>query len=146
MCIRDRHYAATLAASPASIRHAAAAAKRAEPHHVVTFESQTIRASVGQTLAAVTLLRERPLQGRTRVRWHTVDGSAKAGIHYTPVDSEVATFADGQRVRSLFVPILQNAGHPGARPARSFTIRIEPADDQAPGAIADAEVVIAAVD
>ena len=79
------------------------------------------------------------------MRWRTVDGTAKAGIHYEAVKSDVATFAEGQRVRSLFVPILQNASRTDSRPARTFKIRLEPAEDQAAGAIAETEVVIAAI-
>ena len=73
------------AATTAPTPKAPVSTKPSPPRHVLTFETAAVQVAVGQTLAAATLRRDRPLQGRTRMRWRTVDGTAKAGIHYEGV-------------------------------------------------------------
>lgn len=55
-----------------------------------------------------------PAQGKQSVAFETVDGTARVGIDYEAVKTQV-TFAPGQAVRVVRVPIL-----PGAKPNRYF--------------------------
>jgi hypothetical protein len=118
----------------------------AAPQISVSLKTRHVAVPFGQKLAVVTLERKPPFDSAARVRWRTVEGSAKPGVHYEPVRSELATFAEGQQVRSLFVPILKNSGTSGSRPPRSFTIQIEGGDNVVVAPLARTQVTIAGVE
>jgi hypothetical protein len=139
--------AATAQSSPnATPAPATPAPSRATPEVTVSLKARHVAVPFGQQLAVVTLERKPPFDSTARVRWRTVDGSAKAGVHYEAVRSQLATFAEGQQIRSLFVPVLKNSGTPGPRPPRSFTIQIEGGDGVLAAPLARTQVTIAGVE
>ena len=85
------------------------------------FESTAVRVSPSQSIAAVNVRRTEAATP-TQIVWSTVAGSAKPGVDYEPVDSQVVRLHQGQGVRSLYI----NIKHPpGVDEERRFSIRLE---------------------
>ena len=136
--------------SPAPVPQVAATPIRptpraSAPEATLSLQARHVAVPFGQTLAVLTLERKPPLDATARVRWRTVEGSAKAGVHYEGVRGQTVRFAEGQRVRSLFIPIRDNEGAAAARPPRSFTVQLEALDESAVGPINRAQVTIAGI-
>jgi tRNA A-37 threonylcarbamoyl transferase component Bud32 len=91
----------------------------------IGLERRQVLVSGRAVAAVITLKRTGNTSGRARVRWTTVPGTAKSPQHYRSA-SAIAEFADGQEIRTLFVPILQQ---PSNRSARTFSVALQ----RAPG-------------
>lgn len=117
----------------------------AAPPSLASFQSALIQVGSSQQLAVVNVVREKSTAGSARVAWAIVGNTAKAGIDYDVPDSPVMRFNDGQRVRSLYIPIKHPAAGGTPRTERRFTVKLQKAPDGLPpGRIARAEVVISA--
>lgn len=71
----------------------------------------------------------------TTVVWHTVDGTARAGVDYVAVTGRRVTIPAGTPRVELAVPLLRPAG----APARSFTVQIDPVPA---GTVADGSATV----
>ncbi len=71
----------------------------------IAFDSILYQAPENSGYAALTLTRTGGTQGSVSVVYTTLaDGSAQAGVNFTPV-SHVVTFADGEISKTVFVPV-----------------------------------------
>lgn len=73
------------------------------------------------TAALITIERTPSTIGEVTIEYHTVDGSAKAGVDYTPVSGQI-TFNEGQSSGSFSVPIIDNTK---VDRDRSFSIQLQ---------------------
>jgi serine/threonine protein kinase len=105
---------------------------------MVTLEQSRLEVS-GRSIAAVlTLRRTGAPTGRVSVQWRTQGGTARPSLDYEPVADEVASLADGQAVRAIFIPIKQNS----TRGMRTFNVEIKDAKGASLGGITRAVVTI----
>ncbi len=112
----------------------------------VSFDVAVISVGYAQSMAVVTLKRLKSTRGRARFAWSTTGGTAKPGVDYTPVRSKVAQFADGQAVRTLYVPLLQRTDLAASHGARNFFVRLEHIPGSpALGPVTKAEVQVAGI-
>lgn len=108
----------------------------------VSFQAATVRVGASQQMAVINVVREQPT-GRAQVTWSIIAGTAKPGVDYDPPESQIARFNDGQRVRSLYIPLKHSAAD--SRPERRFRVKLQSAPGAlAPGRIDTIEVVISA--
>jgi len=108
----------------------------------VAFESTAVRVSPSQSIAAVNVRRTEAGTGPTQIVWSTVAGSAKPGVDYEPVDSQVVRLHQGQGVRSLYITIKHP---PGVDKERRFSVRLEKTTrGPALGEPTQAEIIIGA--
>ena len=92
----------------------------------VSIDAAVISVGYAQSMAVVTLKRLKSTRGRARFAWSTVEGTARPGIDYKSVRSQIAQFADGQTIRTLYVPLLHRGDDStSAHSARSFFVRLE---------------------
>jgi hypothetical protein len=91
----------------------------------IGLERRQVLVSGRAVAAVITLKRIGSTRGRARVRWNTVLGTAQSAQHFRSA-SAIAEFADGQEIRTLFVPIMQQ---PSDRSTRTFAVALE----RAPG-------------
>lgn len=108
---------------PAPAEAPAPETRQAAPRRVgtVAFESATVRVGPSQSIAAVNV-RRTETAGTSQIVWSTVAGSAKPGVDFEPVDSQVVRLHQGQGVRSLYITIKHP---PGADKERRFSVRLE---------------------
>jgi len=87
---------------------------RAAAHESVVSFATTVPARSGEKdgLARVMLIRTGSADGAASVRYATADDSAQAGIHYQAVSGS-ATFAPGETIKSITVPLLDDAVYSG---------------------------------
>lgn len=134
--------AAEPAAAPAAKPTPATRQKQPPPRQVgsVVFDSTAVRVGPSQSIAAVNVRRTEAATGPTQIVWSTVAGSAKPGVDYESVDSQVVRFHQGQGVRSLYIVIKHP---PGAGKERRFTVRLEKnTKGPALGEPTEAEIII----
>lgn len=126
----------------AAVAKPAAVPPAAEP---ASLQSATVKVGSSQRLAVVNVVREKSTVGTARVAWSIVANTAKPGVDYEPPDSQIARFNDGQRVRSLYIPLKHPAAGSSPRAERRFTVKLEKASGAlAPGRIDRTEVIISA--
>ena len=94
---------------------------RARPAKTAGQDLPALLPRTSAVAAVIVLKRTGSAQGAVRVRWKTVPGTATPATDYESV-SGIAKFADGQTVRTLFVPILQPASR---TEPRSFTLKLQ---------------------
>lgn len=92
---------------------------------VVSFESPTLHASPMQPAVAVPVKRVRGDRGEAAFRWEVEGGTAYPGVDYAPIKPQIVRFQDGQRLRTLFIPLLHDRPRLSGRD-RSFTVSLEP--------------------
>lgn len=131
----------TKSPAPAAARGAPAAAPpAADP---ASLQSALVKVGSSQKMAVVNVVREKSTAGTARVAWSIVANTAKPGVDYESPDSQIAQFNDGQRVRSLYIPLRHPAAGSSPRPERRFTVKLQKAPGALlPGRIDRAEVVI----
>ena len=71
------------------------------------FTNDTFSVLKSATNLLVTVLRTNPNTGTASVMYATSDGTARGGVHYTPVLGTLA-FANGEQFKAFTVPILSN--------------------------------------
>lgn len=134
--------AAESAAAPAAKPTPATRQKQPPPRQVgsVAFVSTAVRVGPSQSIAAVNVRRTEAATGPTQIVWSTVAGSAKPGVDYESVDSQMVRFHQGQGVRSLYIVIKHP---PGVGQERRFTVRLEKnTKGPALGEPTEAEIII----
>lgn len=123
---RVRSTPATSAASPAPTPPQAPVEqgrkKAAPPASEIVFESSEIVTSEGSVAAVFLIKRSQPLNGRARVRWSAVSGSADAGIDFASNASGSVEFADGQAQRAIYVPLRNDLLK---EEEETFTVRLQ---------------------
>src|SRR5713226_7903586 len=95
--------------------NARASAGRSNSATSIGLATKTVLVSGRAVAAVITLKRVGNTSGRARVIWSTVSGTARPARDYNPYESAVAEFADGQEVRTLFVPLTQKVRAGAAR-------------------------------
>lgn len=106
----------------------------------MAFVSTAVRVGPSQSIAAMNVRRTEAATGPTQIVWSTVAGSAKPGVDYESVDSQVVRFHQGQGVRSLYIAIKHP---PGVAKERRFTVRLEKnTKGPALGEPTEAEIII----
>jgi serine/threonine protein kinase len=129
-------------ASAAPVARPAAAPPAAEP---ASLQSAMVKVGSSQRLAVVNVVREKSIAGTARVAWSIVANTAKPGVDYEPPDSQIARFNDGQRVRSLYIPLKHPAAGTSPGAERRFTVKLQKAPGALePGRIDRTEVIISA--
>jgi serine/threonine protein kinase len=93
----------------------------------VSFSTRTLTVGAGQTMAALNVTRSNSTAGRARVGWTIEGGTAQPGVHYQLPGSQVMEFLDGQRVRSLFIPLTPDKDSDGVRLSKTFTVKLQQA-------------------
>jgi hypothetical protein len=79
---------------------------------VLQFSNATYTANVTSGMATLTLVRNNGSQGTVTLAYATSDGTATAGVSYTPA-SGTLTFADGVTSQTFKIPILSTAAGKG---------------------------------
>lgn len=132
-----------VARSPASaVARPASAPPAAEP---ASLQSAMVKVGSSQQLAVVNVVREKSTAGTARVAWSIIANTAKPGVDYEPPDSQIARFNDGQRVRSLYIPLKHPAAGTSPGTERRFTVKLQKAPGALePGRIDRTEVIISA--
>jgi serine/threonine protein kinase len=93
----------------------------------VSFETRTLEVAAGQTIAALSVTRKDSTRGRARVAWTIEGGTARRGVHYELASPQVIEFLDGQRVRSLFIPLTPDKDAVSGRRSKTFTVKLQQA-------------------
>lgn len=110
-----------------------------------SLQSALVKVGSSQQVAVVNVVREKSTAGTARVAWSIVADTAKPGVDYESPDLQIARFNDGQRVRSIYIPLKQPAADSRPRKERRFTVKLQNAPGAlTPGRIDSAEVVISA--
>lgn len=140
---------ATDAPVAASAPPAAAVIARARPasppSSLASFQSAIVQVGSSQQMAVVNVVRENSTAGAARIAWSIIADTAKPGIDYELPDPQFMRFNDGQRVRSLYIPIKHPAAGAAPREERRFAVKLQKvAGELAPGGISRIEVVIGA--
>ncbi|KAM8835959.1 sodium/calcium exchanger 2a isoform 1-T1 [Synchiropus picturatus] len=90
---------------------------------IFTFSQKVLQVSESTERLAVTVVRNSGSRGTVAVPYHTVDGSARAGVDYQQVAGELS-FANEQTSQAIEVPII-NVGEPEKR-ENFFVVLEEP--------------------
>jgi hypothetical protein len=100
---------------------------RALPHDsgVISFESPTLRASAVQSLVAISVRRLQATRGRGTFLWRVERGTAYPGVDYERMQPQRVSFAEGQAVRTLFIPLISSSETLIAHAPRTFTVALE---------------------
>jgi serine/threonine protein kinase len=96
---------------------------------VISFEAPTMHASAAQTLIAIQVKRARATGQRAAFVWRVERGTASPGVDYQPIAPQRVQFAEGQAVRTLFIPLMSpllsaHSSLPAAGP-RTFTVALQ---------------------
>ena len=83
------------------------------------FETDSVTVSHAASAAALRVWREGPSTGRALVSWRLVEGTARAGRDFSGPTSGTLSFADGQTMSTLFVPLVT-----GAAGDTTFTVEL----------------------
>ena len=75
----------------------------------------TVAENVAGAMASVTIVRSGSTAAGQSVLFSTADGTATAGVDYTAVASQPVTFAAGQTMATVKVPIINNTNIVGSR-------------------------------
>jgi hypothetical protein len=104
-----------VAERPEPIPAAAAVAPAAASVEPETFEFATrvVTISEGQAVAAVPIRRRGGNFGESSIAWWTSDGSASADDDYANLGARIETFAAGEEVRTVHIPIVVDARSEG---------------------------------
>jgi len=113
--------APTPAVTPARATSASFGEVAAGNSAYVSFDVDSITVSEGATSAVLRINRRHQLVGRAQVQWRTLAGSARANEDFREVARGVAEFADGQTMRAIYVPLLNDLDFEGDE---SFTVEL----------------------
>ena len=91
---------------------------------VISFEASTVHASAVQSLVAISVKRL-PATSRAAFVWRVERGTAQPGVDYERVQPQVVRFIEGQAVRTLFIPLINNPATLIQRGIRTFTVALE---------------------
>jgi hypothetical protein len=91
----------------------------------VSFTTRTLNVGANQTVAALALQRLKSTQGRARVSWTIEGGTAQQGVHYSIDQPQIVEFLDGQRIRTLFIPLRPDTDAASARLSKTFTVKLQ---------------------
>jgi len=99
----------------------------AAPHDfgMISFESSIVHASAEQPLVAVSVKRLRGTRSSGAFVWRVEGGTAYPGVDYQRMQPQLVRFAEGQTVRTLFIPLINSRGASSYR-ERSFTVELHP--------------------
>lgn len=95
-------------ADASSVANGAATSAPASPTPALAFARREIVATEGQGIVAVEIVRPDP-SGRLSAIWWTSDGTARATDDYADFGRVVEGFTDGERTRTIFIPITSDA-------------------------------------
>jgi tRNA A-37 threonylcarbamoyl transferase component Bud32 len=113
----------TWSGAPAPVEEAGLEAVRGSG--VISFAESTVYATAMQPLVAVSVKREHA-HGPGAFIWRVDGGTAYPGVDYKEEQPQLVRFLDGQKVRTLFIPLINTrATHVMSRP-RSFTVELQP--------------------
>jgi hypothetical protein len=132
----SRSAAAPAPAKPAPvIAQPAAEAPPAASTGETTFSFQVPATSVreGDVAARIVILRSGDLSGSAEVSWWTADGSAVADRDYADLGARVERFAPGERSRTVYVPLTNDAV---SEPSRNFKVMLGRGDSARSGSAA----------
>ena len=79
-------------------------------------------------MARITVRRSRTLRDEVSFKWWTESGTAKPGLDFVPVKTQVEHIESGKNSVNLVVPIVMD---PARRAARNFYVVIDEASDNA---------------
>ena len=79
-------------------------------------------------MARVVVRRTRTLRDEVSFKWWTESGTAKPGLDFVPVKTQVERIESGKSSVNLVVPIVMD---PARRAARNFYVVIDEASDNA---------------
>jgi len=131
---------AAVVATPAAVRPATAGPSGATPIVVVpparsptppahiSFDAAAMVVSRRAVAAAIPVRRLDQPDRRVSVTWRTMDGTALAGRDYGGPQTGLASFAEGQKVHVIYVPIVNEAEATGDR---TFTVELTAASPRA---------------
>lgn len=94
---------------------------------VISFDTTEIHVSEAAPAAVLRLNRRNNLARRVRVGYRAVAGSAEAGSDFEGVSRGVADFADGQTMRAIFVPLVDDES---IEPEEYFDVEITSVSEQ----------------
>jgi hypothetical protein len=77
-------------------------------------------------MAALSVKRLNSTLGRARVAWTIEGGTAQDGVDYRLGTTPFIDFLEGQSVRSLFIPLVQDKEVGAARTSKTFTVKLQP--------------------
>jgi len=99
--------ASAIAADGRGSPQAAARTERAQAATLpeISFRSESIVTSENAIAAVFLVNRSQPLSGRARARWTISSGSASAKINLEDGSGGMISFADGQALRAIYVPL-----------------------------------------
>jgi tRNA A-37 threonylcarbamoyl transferase component Bud32 len=111
----------------ASPEHAASLPAAAWVHDsgVISFDAPTIRASAAQSVVALTVKRRAATATPGAFVWRVDRGSAYPGVDYERMEPQVVRFAEGQKARTLFIPLIRSRATLLARGPRTFTVQLQ---------------------
>lgn len=98
------------------------------PSARVRFVSESMVVSRRTTAVAIPVRRVDDMGRRVDVEWRAIDGTAIAGRDYGGPPAGVAGFAEGQAVRIIYVPVVNDVNGAGDR---SFTVELIRASSRA---------------
>jgi hypothetical protein len=94
------------------------------------FQLPAVTVREGDVAARIVIQRSGDLSGNAEVSWWTADGSAVADRDYADLGARVERFEPGERSRTVYVPITNDAV---AEPSRSFTVLLGRGDSARSG-------------
>jgi hypothetical protein len=110
---------------------------------VISLEASAVHANAMQSLVAITVKRLPATRSRGAFVWRVRRGTAHPGVDYEGIEPQVASFIEGQAVRTLFIPLINSPAALATRSRRTFTVALEQvAGGPALGRYARAIVVI----
>jgi serine/threonine protein kinase len=92
---------------------------------VISFDAPTIRASAEQSVVAVTVKRLAATTMPGAFVWRVERGTAYPGVDYERMEPQVVRFAEGQKARTLFIPLIRSHATLLARGPRTFTVQLQ---------------------
>jgi hypothetical protein len=123
---KDAVTSGAAAAQTATIAAAAPEASAASHDFgMISFQESTVHASAEQPLVAVSVKRMRGTHSSGAFVWRIEGDTAYPGVDYQRLQPQLVRFAEGQTVRTLFIPLLSRRGMSSYR-ERSFTVELQP--------------------
>ena len=110
---------------PALPLSAAVARPLLERNGVVSFAATKIEATAAQSVIAIALRRSGRTETRGEFRWRVTTHRAANAPDYIAARTGLARFNEGQTVRTLFIPLVNEPNSP-ARGPRIFSVTLEP--------------------
>ena len=92
---------------------------------IITFEEPAVFAVAAQPFVAIPIRREHSTRGTAVVAWRVESGTAQPGVDYDPAGAHIVRFIEGQRVSSLFIPLIHSSATAASRGPRTFSVTLK---------------------